>query len=177
MSSSSSRRAAVRAASLNGQVKSPLPKVLPDGYELASEFNSIGSVATDGSPKPAAKAAVKGKSLKIGLNCASVNLCRGVTIEIKGTQKPLKGVTIAKKTIGVKLNGGKSVSTSLNLTAKARKAFRDTKKRVRTGRPGKTKFKNIVLKGLKKTGAKVTVRGWDPPRSTNLTITRTGRVN
>ena len=48
--------------------------------------------------------------------------------------------------------------------------------RVRTGRPGKTKFKNIVLKGIKKTGAKVTVRGWDPARTTNLTITRTGKV-
>ena len=158
--------------SLGGLVKSPLPKVLPAGYELADDYSAIGSVAPDGSPKPAAKATVKGKTLKLSVNCAGVNLCRSVNVEIKGSAKPLKGVVIARKT-GVKATAGKQAVITFNLTAKARKAFKDSKKRVRVG---KAKYKNIVLKGLKKTNAKVTVRGWDPARTTKLTITRTGQV-
>lgn len=162
---------------LDGLVKAPAPKVLPAGYSLADDYESIGSVAPDGSPKPATKATVKGTSLKLSMNCKGVNLCRSVNVEIKGSKKPLKNVTIAKKT-GIKMTAGNQAVVTFKLTAKARKAFKDKKKRkkVRTGRPGKTKFKNIVIKGLKKTGGKVTVRGWDPAKTTNLTITRNGKV-
>ncbi|MBN8871006.1 MAG: acetylxylan esterase [Solirubrobacterales bacterium] len=160
---------------LDGLVKSPLPKVLPKGYELADDYKSIGSVAPDGSPKPAKKATVKGKQLKLNLDCRGVNLCRSVNVQIKGTKKPLKGVTIAKKT-GVTVTGNKQATVTFKLTAKARKAFKDKKKRKVVRKRGKKRVKKVTVKGLKKTGAKVTVRGWDPEKKTNLTITRKGKV-
>ncbi len=139
--------------SLGGLVKAPARKVLPAGYELADDYRSIGSVAPDGAPKPALKATVSGRKLKLSLNCGGVNLCRQVKVEVKGSKKPLKGVVIARKS-GVKLAAGKRTVVSFNLTAKARKAFRK----------------------VKKTGARVTVRGWKSPKTTSLTITRTGKV-
>ncbi|MBN8867871.1 MAG: hypothetical protein J0H98_09985 [Solirubrobacterales bacterium] len=163
--------------SLGGLVKAPAPKVLPKGYALADDYKSIGAVGLDGAPKPAARATVKGKTLKLTLNCGKVNLCRTVNVDIKGTKKPLKNVTIAKKA-RVKVTAGKPATVTFKLTAKARKAFKDKKKkkRVRTGKPGKTKYKNIVLKGLRKTGGKVIVRGWDAPKTTKLVIKRVGKV-
>lgn len=160
---------------LDGLVKSPLPKVLPRGYELADDYESIGSVAPDGSPKPAKKATVKGKQLKLKLDCRGVNLCRPVNVVIKGTKKPLKGVTIAKKT-GVKLTGNKQATVTFKLTAKARKAFKNKKKRKVVRKRGKKRVKKVTVKGLKKTGGKVIVRGWDPEKKTSITVTRTGKV-
>ncbi len=161
--------------SLGGLVKAPAKKVLPAGYELAEDFASIGSVAPDGSPRPATRATVKGTSLKLSLDCGGVNLCRTADVEIKGTKKPLKGVTIAKKT-GVALTADKSTVVSFKLTAKARKAFKDSKKRKVIRKRGKKRTKVVKVAGLKKTTAKVTVRGWNPARSTNLAITRNGQV-
>ena len=122
-------------------------------------------------------ATVKGTTLKLSMNCRGVNLCRSANVEIKGTAKPLKNVVIAKKT-GVRVTAGKQAVVTFKLTAKARKAFKDKKKRkkVRAGRPGKNKAVNIVIKGLKKTSAKVTVRGWDAPKTTKLSIKRNGKV-
>lgn len=164
-----------KPGALNGLVKKPLPKVLPKGYRLADEFKSIGSVAPDGSPKPAKRATVKGKKLTLNLNCRTVNLCRSVAVTIKGKKKPLKNVVIARKS-GIRIKGN-TARVSFKLTAKARKVFRDKRKRVRVkAGTSKRKFRIRVVKGLKKTGARVTVRGWDPPRSTHLTITRNGKV-
>ena len=166
-------RVPVREApgSLGGLVKAPARKVLPAGYELADDYRSIGSVAPDGAPKPAAKATGSGRNLKLSLNCGGVNLCRPVTVEIKGSNKPLKNVVIARKS-GIRLTAGKTTVVSFKLTAKARKAFRDSRKTVRK----RGKKVSSIVKGLRKTGAKVTVRGWKSPKTTNLTITRTGKV-
>lgn len=159
---------------LNGMVQAPAPKVLPEGYELADDYAAIGGVAPDGAPAPAAKATVKGKTLKLQMNCGNVNLCRSVNVEIKGSKKPLRNVRIATKT-AVTVTGGKATVT-FKLTKKARKAFANRKKRKVIRRGGKKKVKKVVVKGLKKTGAKVIVRGWDSPRTSKLTITRTGKV-
>ena len=161
--------------SLGGLVKSPARKVLPPGYELSGDYSSIGSVAPDGAPRPAAKATVKGTSLRLNLDCRRVNLCRSVNLVIKGTKKPLKNVTIAKKT-GVKVNAEKQGVVTFKLTRKARNAFKDKKKRKVVRKRGKKRVKKVKVKGLKKTGAKVTVRGWNGPKTTRLTIKRNGKV-
>lgn len=160
---------------LNGLVKAPAPKVVPEGYELATTYSATGSVAPDGAPAPAKKSTVKGTGLKLKLACPEVNLCRNVNVTIKGAKKPLKNVVIAKKA-GVKVAAGGSAVVSFKLTAKARKAFKDKKKRKVVRKRGKKHVKKVTVKGLKKTGAKVTVRGWNAPKTTNLTITRTGKV-
>jgi dienelactone hydrolase len=161
--------------SLGGIVKAPARKVLPKGYELAGSYSKIGAVAPDGAPIPAKKATVKGKTLKLKVDCSKVNLCRSVNVEIRGTKKPLKNVLIAKKT-GVKAAGGTSAVVTFKLTAKARKAFKDKKKRKVVRRNGKRRVKVVKVKGLRKTGAKVTVRGWGPVTKTKLTVNRTGKV-
>ena len=77
-----------------------------------------------------------------------------------------------------RVTAGKQAVVTFKLTGKARKAFRDKVKRkqVRSTRPGTNKAVNIVIKGLKKTSAKVTVRGWGTPKSTRLAIKRNGKV-
>jgi dienelactone hydrolase len=164
-----------KPGSLNGMVVAPAPKVLPKGYELADDYKSTGSVAPDGTPKAAAKSTVKGTKLKLRLNCRGVNLCRKAKITIKGKKKPLKNVVIAKKT-GISLTAGKTATVSFKLTRKARNAFKDRKKRKVVRRHGKKRVKQIKIKGLRKITAKVTVSGWDSPRTTKLTIKRNGKV-
>jgi hypothetical protein len=164
-----------KPGSLNGMVVAPAPKVLPKGYELADDYKSTGSVAPDGTPKAAAKSTVKGTKLKLRLNCRGVNLCRKAKITIKGKKKPLKNVVIAKKT-GISMTAGKTATVSFKLTRKARNAFKDRKKRKVVRRHGKKRVKQIKIKGLRKITAKVTVSGWDSPRTTKLTIKRNGKV-
>ncbi len=157
-----------KPGSLDGMVKKPAPKVLPAGYALADDYKSVGSV---GAPK----ATVRGKKLKLTMKCGSVNLCRPVRVKIKGTRKPLKNAVIAKKT-GIKTIAGKRTVITFKLTAKARKAFKDRKKRKVVRRHGKKRVKVVKVKGLKRIRAKVTVRGWRSVKTTKLTIIRKGKV-
>lgn len=162
-----------KAGSRGNLIKKPLPKVLPRGYQLAGYYSHIGSVAPDGAPKAAAKATVKGKQLKLTLNCKNVNLCRKVKVQIRGTRKPLKKVLIATRK-GVQVMAGKKAVVTFKLSKKARKAFADKTRRKKVR--GKKKFRKVVVKGLKKTGAKIVVSGWGKARTTKLTITRKGKV-
>ncbi len=158
---------------LNGLVKKPLKKALPAGSKLMKDFASIGSVALDGAPTSAAKATVKGKQLKVKLSCKTVNLCRTAKVTIKGAKKkgPIKTAVVAKGSkVNVASNGAKVFT--FKLTAKARKLFKDSKKRVR--KRGKVRVKKV--KGAKKLAAKITVTAAGTSKSRSLTIKRVGRV-
>ena len=68
------------------------------------------------------------------------------------------------------------IRDSKKLTAKARKAFKDSKKRKVIRKRGKKRIKRVKVPGLRKTAAKVTVRGFGAPGTTKLTIKRNGKV-
>ncbi len=157
--------------SLNGLVKSPSPKVLPDGYELATGFSSIGSIsmadyianrdAKPGKLKVTA-ATVKGRQLTAKVSCpAAAGSCAKAKLSFKGAAGRGKGVVLATRA-GVTARPGKTATVKLNLTARARKLFKDSKK-------GKRR-----IKGLKSLKATVLVNGKSAGK---ITVKRTGKVN
>jgi hypothetical protein len=188
---------------LNGLVKAPAKRVLPDttGVELAPGNESIGSqtiaeyVAAD-YPCPAGtsgpgggdctpnpvigkvkvvKATVKGKTLTARVKCAGTNdSCAKATVAFKGAPKKGKGkgVLLAKKS-GVTAAAGKTVAVKFNLTAKARKLFKDSKKRKVIRKHGKKRVKVVKVKGLKSLRTQVLIGG---KKSGFVNVKRNGKV-
>ncbi|MCB8914648.1 MAG: acetylxylan esterase [Thermoleophilales bacterium] len=122
------------------------------------------------------KATVKGKTLTARVKCAGSNdSCAKATVKFKGAPKKGKkgrGVILAKKS-GVTAAAGKTVSVRFNLTGKARKLFRDSKKRKVVRKHGRKKVKYVKVKGLKSLRSQVLVNG---KGSGYLTVKRTGKV-
>jgi len=164
--------------SLGGMVQSPAKKVLPDraGVKLAPGYSAIGALTIDSSLKAGSKGTVKGKSLKIMLRCPAsyTNQCPNRKVVIKGAPKKGKGkgVKIAAGT-NIKVTGGKSRQVTLKLTAKARKLFRDRKKRKVVRRHGRKKVRIVKVKGLKKLRVAVLIDG---QRVGYANLRRTGQV-
>jgi len=121
-------------------------------------------------------AKVKGKVLTARIQCAAANdSCAKAAVKFKGAPKKGKkgkGVLLATKA-GVNVAAGKTVAVKLNLTAKARKLFKDSKKRKVVRKHGKKKVKKIKVKGLKSLRAQVLIGG----KSTGfVTVKRIGKV-
>lgn len=172
--------------SLGGLVQAPLPKVLPKGYQLAGYYSHIGAVAPDGAPGPGVNATVRGRALRLRMSCPAVNLCRNVNVEVRGNARPLRNAVIARRAGVTVAPDGKQAVVTLALTPRARKAFRDKRKRVRVRikqrgrnkRAAQRRFRVRVRKvpGLRRTGARVIVRGFEAPKTTRLVIRRNGKV-
>ncbi len=182
-------RVPVREApgSLDGLVKAPSKKVLPAGYELATEFQSIGSLTieqyiSERNTKPPEKVGkirvvgnptVKGKQLTARVNCAAVNTsCSKARVAFKGLAGKGKGVTLATRA-GVTVQAGKTVTVKFKLTAKARKLFKDGKKRKAIRKKGKKRVRVVKVKGLKKLKTRVLIAG---KASGNVVVKRNGKV-
>ena len=163
---------------LNGLVKAPAKKVLPPGYELATEFSSIGSQSIDEyvaerDAKPGKlkvkSATVKGKQLTARVSCpAAASNCAKARLSFKGAAGKGRGLVLATKT-GVTAKPGKTATVRINLTLKARKLFRDSKRKTR--RNGKVKVRKV--KGLKSLKATVLINGKPAGK---VTVKRTGKV-
>ncbi len=173
--------------SLHGMVTAPAKRVLPDrpGAELAPGNESIGSQSLEQYRRESypvigkikvVKATVKGKFLTARVKCAAANdSCAKVTLKFKGAPKKGKkgkGVLLAKKS-GVTARSGKTVAVKLKLTKKARKLFKNKKKRKVVRRHGKKRVKIVKVKGLKKLRAKVLING---KGSGFVNVKRTGKV-
>jgi hypothetical protein len=155
--------------SLNGLVKAPAAKVLPDrpGAALAPGYEAIGSQTLTEyvsqyavNPKVTGKPTVKGRTLTAKVKCAaSAVQCRTVTLAFKA-----KGAVIAKGR-GVKVNPGKTKTVKLKLTSRGRKVFADRKVR----RAGKVR----TVKGPRSVRAQVLL---NVKKSGSVTVRRTGTV-
>lgn len=160
---------------LGGLVQKPLRKVLPEGSQLMKDFASIGAVKPDGAPVAAGNATVKGRQLKVKLSCRNINLCRAARVTIKGAKKkgPIRTAVVAKGNgVRVPSSGNATKVFTFKLTAKARKLFKDKKKRVR--KRGKIRVKKV--KGRKQLAARITVNAAGQNNTRNLKIKRVGRV-
>ena len=138
---------------LDGLVKSPAKKVLPDrpGVELAPGYESTGAIAiaeypslVDARTKLASKKAkVKGHKVRVKLTCEESNVsCAEAKIKVKSAKK----TTLAKGS-GIQLEPGETQTVSLKLTGKGKKAVKKTKK-----------IKADVIINGEKSG-KVTIKG------------------
>ena len=108
--------------SFKGLVKSPAPKFLPDGYELAADFAALSDIG----------AKLKGKLLRSGsklegkVTCPKRwAACNDGTVEVRSAEKRHTKrhtkFTVAKGTF--KTKGGKTKTVRMKLTRKARKAL------------------------------------------------------
>lgn len=168
---------------LNGLVTAPAKRVLPDraGVELAPGNESIGSQTLEqyraenypviGKIKVTG-ATVKGKTLTAKVTCgAAVDKCADATVTFKGAPKKGKGKGVVLATKGnVAAAAGKTASVKFNLTAKARKLFKDSKKKIR--KRGKVRFKKVP--GLKSLRTQVLIGG---KSAGYITVKRTGKVS
>ncbi len=146
---------------LNGLVKAPAKKVLPDrdGAALAPGYEPIGSQSLaqyasqyTENAKLKGNAKAKGKTAKVKITCAaSAVSCKKATVVLK-----TNGKTVAKGK-NIKTAPGKTKTVSLKMTSKGRKLFR---------KKGSKKQK----KSLK---AKVTING---KKAGSITIKRTGKI-
>ena len=159
---------------LNGLVKAPAPKVLPDrpGVELAKGYEAIGSETLAeytadpvvGKPKVTGKVIVKGKVLKAKIKCGVGNVrCSKISLAFKGAPKKGKkgkGLLVAKRK-GMSARPGQTRTVTLKLTKKARKFFKDRKVRKngkKKTRRGPNSLRSKVLVNGKKAGFKTVVR-------------------
>jgi len=160
-----------------GMVKTPLPKVLPAGAELAGAYSGTGSITIDqwthrndvvGKVSLKGPATVKGKTLTIKVTCKIGNdTCSKSALAFKGAPKKGKkgkGLVIAKKG-GITATPGQTKTVKLNLTKEARKFFKDKKVRKR----GKKK----TVRGPNSLRAKVTIDG---KAKGFATVKRVGKV-
>ena len=112
-----------KPGALDGLVKAPAPKVLPDGYDLAAEFAAL----------PSPKAKLAGKKLKVKggkaiakVSCpAAFEACTDVKLSLKATGKKKFSVGSAK--LG-KIKGGKSAELKVKLSGKAKKSLKKKSK-------------------------------------------------
>ena len=172
--------------SLNGLVKAPAKRVLPDrpGVELAPGNESIGSqtlaeYAQDQIPVigkiKVNSATVKGKTLTAKITCAASNdSCATAKVSFKGAPKKGKGKGVVLGTKGnIKVAPGKTVAVKFNLTSKARKLFKDSKKRKTVRKNGRKRVKVVKVKGLKQLRTQVLIGG---KGSGYITVKRNGKV-
>lgn len=176
---------------LNGLVKTPAKKVLPngEGVELARGYEAYGSetaleygkvkdpcpAGTHGSSppdctrnvignlKPVGSPTVKGKTMTIKVTCKVGNdSCKkaSIVVQAAGKVRGLKKPVLAKGK-GIKATPGQTKKLQLKLTAKARKLFKDSRKR------GKK------VKGIKKVRAIVKING---KRAGAKTVRKVGKV-
>jgi hypothetical protein len=122
------------------------------------------------------RATVKGKFLTARVKCAGANdSCADARVAFKGAPKKGKkgrGVTLATKG-NVTAPAGKTISVKLKLTGKARKLFKDSKKRKVVRRHGKKRVKVKKIKGLRSLRARVLIGG---KGSGFVNVKRTGKV-
>ena len=171
---------------LAGLVTAPEKRVMPDrpGAELAPGNEAIGSESLEDYRKAnypvigkikVVGATVKGKLLTARISCAAANdSCAKAKVQFKGAPKKGKGkgVILATKT-GVTAGAGKTVSVRFNLTSKARKLFKDSKKRKVIRKNGRKRVKIVKVKGLKQLSAQVLING---KGSGFVTVKRNGQV-
>ncbi|MBN8871005.1 MAG: acetylxylan esterase [Solirubrobacterales bacterium] len=122
------------------------------------------------------KATVKGKVLTARVSCAGSNdSCADAKVSFKGAPKKGKkgkGVVLATKG-NVTAPAGKTVAVKFKLTAKARKLFKDSKKRKVVRKRGKKRIKVVKVKGLKSLRTQVLIGG---KKSGFVTVKRNGKV-
>jgi hypothetical protein len=152
-----------KPGALDGLVKSPADKFLPDGYELAKDFADLGHPTATLAGK---KLKVKGKKATAQIACpAAFAACNDgkvvVTAKIKkpkkhshGAGKPAKAKVIARgKFDGVA--GGSKVNVKLKLSKQATKALKrkpklKAKVEVSSAETDRTATAKATLKGKKK---------------------------
>lgn len=159
--------------SLGGLVKKPAPKVVPHGSRLMADFAATGAVRPVGAPVSIKRARVRGKVMQIRLFCVNANLCRNATVKVGGVSRrgPVRRGLVAGRT-GVRVTAGSSAVVALRLTARARKLFKNRRKRVR--RRGKVRVRTFP--GRKRLAAKIVVRNADQITRGPLMIKRVGPV-
>lgn len=121
------------------------------------------------------RATVKGKQLTARIRCAGVNdRCAKAAIVFKGAPKrgKGKGVTLARKR-GVTVAAGKTATVRFKLTGKARKLFKDTRKRKVIRKRGKKRVKVVKVRGVRKLRTRVLVSG---KGSGFVVVKRNGKV-
>lgn len=117
-----------KPGALGGLVGAPAAKVLPQGYELASDFAALETA----SPRLAKrKLKVKGSKLIAKVSCptdfAACNNGKVVITSAKTKDSAAKAFKVAKGKFA-KIVGGKSKTVKLKLTGKARKYFAEKRK-------------------------------------------------
>ena len=171
---------------LGGLVSAPAKRVLPDrpGVELAPGNEAIGSQTIEEYRKQnypvigklrVKRATVKGKFLTARVNCAAANdSCSRARIVFRGAPKRGKGrnVLLANKP-KVRVNAGRTVAVRIRLTAKARKLFKDTRKRKVIRKRGKKRVRVVKVRGLKQLRARVVIGG---KNSGFVVVKRNGKV-
>ncbi len=146
-----------KPGSLGGLAKKPLGKPVPNGRKLMKDYRGIGAVKMKGAADGARNSSARGKTLTLKATCKGASLCGPGKVTVKGKGK-LRGV-VARGNAPTLMQGA-SKKLTLKLTARARKAFRGTRKK----------------KGLKNGNATVRVKGGGRTTSGKLKIKRTGRV-
>lgn len=149
-----------------GLVTKPAARVLPrPGASLAKGNESIGAVTLaaydKGIIRRRGKVTLKGRKLTARFHCAAPQSgaarCAPVKVVFRGAPKRKKAkgrnAKLAAGKIAVK--AGKTKVVKLKLTKRARKLFRNKKKRIR--KRGKVRIKRV--KGLKKLRTKVMIGG------------------
>ena len=163
---------------LDGMVTAPAKKVLPDrmGVKLAPGYSAIGAETIEADLAAGTKGSAKGKTLRLYFTCppSYTGTCAKRNVSVKGAPKKGKGrgVKIAVRS-GVTVAGGKTAQVSLNLTGKARKLFRDTKKRKVIRKHGRKRVKVTKVKGLRSLRVAVLLDG---KPSGFATVKRVGKV-
>ena len=163
--------------SLNGLVRKPAPRVLPDrpDVELAKRNEEIGAItiaeyerlSNVGPIKVSGKPTVRGKAMKVKVlcptrfsSCSRANLAIRGKGRVRGFRKPL----LAKGSVKA-MNPGQTRTVTLKLSGKARKIFADRKIRKRG--------KKRIRKGARTVKATVTING---KKAGSTTVKRTGKV-
>lgn len=172
---------------LNGLVTAPTKRVLPNrpDVELAPGNAAIGSQTIEQYRKAnypvvgkikVAGATVKGRILTARVSCAAANdQCANARVSFKGAPARGKGrgVVLATKA-NVAGAAGKTVSVRFNLTAAARKLFKDSKVRKVIRKRGKKRVKVVRVNGLRSLRTQVLIGG---KPAGFVTVKRTGKVN
>lgn len=164
-----------------GLVTKPAPRLMPNrpGAALARGNEAIGSttladynrgkITLRGAPK------VRGKRLVARFHCrapeSGAAACAAVRVVFRGAPKRKRakgrGVVLTRK--AVRVRAGKTVAVNFRLTPRARKLFRDKRKRVR--KRGKIRVKRV--KGVKRLRTRVLIAG---KGAGHVVVKRTGRV-
>lgn len=106
-----------RPGAAGGEVKPPLPKTVPAGYALSSDYSAAALRV--------GKAMLTGKTVKLNVSCpANAYSCGAATIDVSGRIGG-KQIKVGSRS-GVLIAPGRNATVSLPLTGSARAALRDS---------------------------------------------------
>ncbi len=123
-----------RPGAAGGQVKPPLPKTVPAGYALSSDYSSAALRV--------GKAMLTGKTVKLTMSCpATAYSCGAATIDVSGRIGG-RQMKVGSRS-GVLITPGRNATVSLPLTGSARAALRDSSAPKRVSLKVRTKARGV----------------------------------